>query len=84
MCKCAYVNAIVCVQRLENNLEVLFLFLHHVGHRDQTQMIRLGSKCLYLLRYLTNPYLLDVVWNHLGDGLDKKKITIMVKFHVFK
>lgn len=78
ICQCHSVHA-----KVREQAEVLFLFLHYVGHRDQTQMVRLGSKCLYLLRYLTNPYLLNVVWNHLSAGLNKN-ITIMVKFHMFK
>lgn len=31
----------------------LELYVHHMAHRDQTQVIRLSGKCLYLLNYLT-------------------------------
>jgi hypothetical protein len=30
-------------------------YLDHVGPRDQTHAIRLGSKCLYPLNYLSGP-----------------------------
>lgn len=33
----------------------LFLSLYYVGHRDQSQVTRLGGKHLYTLRQLTGP-----------------------------
>jgi hypothetical protein len=37
----------LCVQRSEDNL-LGSVLSHHVGPRDQTQLARFGSKCLYL------------------------------------
>jgi hypothetical protein len=36
------------MQKPEDNLLELVLSFHHVSPRDQTQVIRLGSKPLYL------------------------------------
>lgn len=38
----------------EKNLWVLDLF-YHLGSKDQTQVISLGGKCVYLLSHLTGP-----------------------------
>lgn len=35
---------------------VSFLSFHHVGARNQTWVIRLGAKCLYLLGHLAGSY----------------------------
>lgn len=40
--------------RSKGNLWKLALCFHHVSSRDQTQDIRFGSLCLYLLSRLTN------------------------------
>lgn len=39
--------------RSEDNLSELILSYHHAGLREQTQAIKLGSKCFYLLSHLT-------------------------------
>lgn len=38
-----------------DNLEELLLSCHHVGTGNPTQAIRLGGRCLYLLKHLTDP-----------------------------
>lgn len=44
------------LQRSEKNLEELALSFHHVGSRVQTQVIKAGSKHLYLLNYLVRSF----------------------------
>lgn len=41
--------------RLENILQESILPFHHVGPGDWTQVVRLGSKCLYLPSHLPSP-----------------------------
>lgn len=48
------VHTTVLMQRSEDNLQELALF-YHVGPRNQIQVVRLGSKYLYLLSQL-GPY----------------------------
>lgn len=45
---CGHVCAMACVLRSEHNLQEPVLS-HHVGPRAWTQVVRLGSKLLYLL-----------------------------------
>ena len=42
------------MQRSEDNLEELVLFLYHMGLRNQTQVTRIGGSCFYLLSDLTD------------------------------
>lgn len=42
-----------CIEIRGQFVGVSFLLSQNVGHRDQTQVIRLGSKCLYLLSHLS-------------------------------
>ena len=42
-------HAIMCMWRSEDNLQELALFFHHVGPRDGTQVIKLGSKHLCVI-----------------------------------
>lgn len=52
MCLCARAHARpACVQRSEDNLCKLVLCLHHMNSVDQTRILRLGIKCLYLLSH---------------------------------
>lgn len=39
----------------EVSLQMLVLSLHHVGPRDETQVVRLGVRCLYSLSHLAGP-----------------------------
>ena len=45
------------MHRLEDNRQKSVLFLHHVGPRNQTMVISLGSKHLYPLSHLSGPIL---------------------------
>jgi hypothetical protein len=45
----------MCLWRSEDNLLKLIPFFYHVDPRDQTQVARLGSKCLYLMSHLHRP-----------------------------
>lgn len=40
-------RTMTCLWRTEDNFKELVLSSHHVGSRDQTQAVRLGSKHLY-------------------------------------
>ena len=44
------------VWRSEENLQKSFSPSIYVGSEDQTQVIRLGGRCLYLLSHLTVPF----------------------------
>jgi hypothetical protein len=39
------VNAIAHVSGSEDNLQEMFFSFHHVGSRNQTQIVRLGDEC---------------------------------------
>lgn len=41
--------------RSENSLREWFLSFHHLSSGDQTQVVRFGSKHIYLLSPLTSP-----------------------------
>lgn len=45
---CGHINATVGMQRSEDNLRTLVLSFPHVGTGSQTQVVRLGSRCLPL------------------------------------
>lgn len=49
------VYVLVCAHmcKSEDNFPELFLCFHHVGSGVQTQVVRLGSKCLYPLGHLS-------------------------------
>lgn len=51
VCACTY--AFVHVRRRSEDLQKLVFFFYHVGSGDQTQVIMLGSKCLYPLILLS-------------------------------
>ena len=60
MCVCVCVC--VCTSQrvhkeVEDNLWESVLFFHDVGPRDQTQVVRLGTKHLYLLSHPAHPLL---------------------------
>ena len=44
-----------CVLQSKGIMEEWVLSFQHVGPKDQTQVIRLSSKCLYLLSHLDDP-----------------------------
>lgn len=44
--------------RSEDNSQGSVVFFHHVGRRNQTQIISLGSRCLYLLSHRSVIFLL--------------------------
>jgi hypothetical protein len=46
---------------LEDKLWELVLSFYHVGSRDQTQVIRLGVRCIFLLSHLARPFLFSEV-----------------------
>lgn len=46
---CVHGNGTACIERSEDNLQELVFYLHRVGHRGQTQVIRLG---LYSVSHL--------------------------------
>ena len=50
------------VWRSEDNLQEWVLSFHHVDPREQTQVVRLGSKCLYLLSYQEPLTLVLSIW----------------------
>jgi hypothetical protein len=41
----------------QDNDQDSVLFLYHVGPRNQTQIIRIGSRCLPLLSHLSGPFI---------------------------
>ena len=43
------------MERIEDNLRELVFSVHYVGPRDQTHIIRLGGKHLYLVSHLSGP-----------------------------
>lgn len=47
----------------EDYFQKLVLFLHYVSPRDQTQVVRLGSQCLYPLSCLVVPDVIIVMGN---------------------
>lgn len=49
---CVRGKGTACIERSEDNLQELVFYLHMWGHRGQTQVIRLGSKCLYSVSHL--------------------------------
>lgn len=49
----------ICVE-VRGHLWKLILTFHHVDPGDQTQVVRLSSKCLYLLSHLTGPILVSL------------------------
>lgn len=51
----------VHTQRSFGNLGKSVLSFQHVGHRDGTQVSRLGSKCLSWLSPLTSPKFITVI-----------------------
>lgn len=54
----------MCVWRSEDNCQELVLFFHNDNSRDPTQVVRLSSKCLYLLGHPASTLysvLLDVI-----------------------
>lgn len=53
---CVCVCALAHMWRSEDNLQELVLSFDHVGSRDWTKVIWLGSKWLYLLSYLASPH----------------------------
>lgn len=54
----AEVCTIVCLGRSEENLLESIFCLHHVGLKEQTKIIRIGSNCPYPLNPLPPPPLL--------------------------
>lgn len=57
---CECVHAIACVWQSEDNLWESPLFFHHAGSQESgTEIIRFGSKCLYMLNHLTSLNTLD-------------------------
>lgn len=70
VCKCV----LVYVCRSKSNLESLLSC--HVGPRYGTQVVRLGSKHLYLLSHLVGPIflasILKVIWELLAEYLFSK------------
>lgn len=66
----------VCVCRLEGNLKESVLYFHHLGSKDQTQGIRLGSRWLYSQTHpLSKPN------NHFFGG---KRFKILIQEFPFK
>ena len=41
---------------------------HFIGSRDQTEVVRLGSKCLYPLSHVTSPTLQTYVEGSVRDS----------------
>lgn len=65
ICKYIYIHLFICgwgahamahMSKSEDNVQKLVLSFHHVDSRPQTQVTRLGGKCVYLTKYLTGPY----------------------------
>jgi hypothetical protein len=54
VCVCVYTCHCVCSEA-KDKFTGCVLFSHFVGSRDQILIIRLGSKCLYLLSQLAGP-----------------------------
>lgn len=56
---CIYLPLFMCVWRSEDGVCELFLFFHRVSPGDQTWIVGVRCKCLYLLssgnRFKTNP-----------------------------
>lgn len=53
--------AMAHIWRSKDNLWDLVLVLYHVGSRNQTQIIMLGSKCLCLLSHLSDLGIFDII-----------------------
>lgn len=51
-----YMHARVCMWRAENNFWELIFSFYRVVVTDWTDVIRLGSKCLYPLIHLGDPW----------------------------
>lgn len=51
-----YVNtcAMLCMCQATDNLQVCILYFHYVTTRDQTEVVKFGSKCLKQVSDLTN------------------------------
>lgn len=63
-----YTHTVGFIRNSEDNFQGSIVCFHHVGPRDGTQVISLGSKHHYPLSHLANPY--EVVWQPcLGDSL---------------
>lgn len=58
-------SSVVLVWRSEDNLEEFTLFFHHIGPRNWTQIVRLGSKYLDLLSCHHSPLYLHFSLNSL-------------------
>lgn len=54
VCVCVCLCAMTCTWRSQNNLREFFFSFHYVVSKDQTQVIRTGSKCLYPLSNLNS------------------------------
>ena len=52
-----HTDALACVWRSEDSLQKSVLLFHQGGSGDQTQVIRLGGKCLELQSHLGCPSL---------------------------
>lgn len=50
--------ATVFMGRSKDSFQTLVLSFHHVGSSGGPHVVRLGSKCLSLLSYLTGPSML--------------------------
>lgn len=48
MCVYIHTGGLACMGKSEDILQKSVLLFHHVGPRDQTQVVRFGSKHLYL------------------------------------
>lgn len=44
------------IYTLKNNLQELVLSFQQVGPDDQTQVVRVGNTCIYLLSHLMRPF----------------------------
>lgn len=84
MCMCACARrpqCIVHVQRSEDNLKDLILtFHHHVGLKDQAQIIRPGSKHLYQQNHLTS---LLFCFRQKSHYLDQVKLEFEILLPLF-
>jgi hypothetical protein len=63
-----YMHARVCMWRSEDSFVELVLFFYHVGSVNQTQAVRPGGKCSYLLSHLAGflcPFFLPVPFSSL-------------------
>lgn len=52
----------MCTWKSENNLEELVLSFYHMGHRDQTWILRIGGKPSYPLSHPDNPKNVSFSW----------------------